>query len=364
MNGEEFEKTIHVLHERLLQLTATKGAEYTQGRDNRFDNFERQAEALGLTREQVLLVFLNKHLDSITTYVKDRALNRGRKYSEPMTGRVDDAILYLLLLRGMIQKNTAAENYAGAFRGREDLMQMGPDVALSPLTCRHNFGNFTDDPIPADVMAHTAMAEAIGELPIITEPWQSEAVFIFEDAHRRGKGGNPDLVGYSFTMPYEAFRQIGEDPIRAAFQRAWDEGMVKIDGEPMKSYVDRQRVSLDVGGVTTAPRTVEVELRSAEVIDPLAGTHGSRAVYEAEGFKFKGHHAVISSFHPAAVKECQRLGLTPGTSALSAPDQLFGFGRGDTVTFVHVNLVDSNRLWGEVLQRSMQQGFTLVEARG
>lgn len=269
MNGEEFEKTIHALHEKLLQLTATKGAEYTQGRDNRFDNFERQAEALGLTREQVLLVFLNKHLDSITTYVKDRALARGREYSEPMTGRVDDAILYLLLLRGMMAQNEAGY-FAGAFRGMEELMRPGPDVELSPLACEHNFSE-----------------------------------------------------GPNFG-----------------------------------------HVSLNVGGVTTAARTVEVELRSAEVLDPLAGTHGSRAVYEAEGFKFEGKHAVISAHHPAAVKACQSLGLPPSVSALSAPDQLFKFGRGDTVTFVDVGSPDCKRLYGEVAQRSQDQGFTLAEMTG
>lgn len=269
MNGEEFEKTIHVLHERLLRLTATKGAEYTQGRDNRFDNFERQAEALGLTREQVLLVFLNKHLDSITTYVKDRALGRERKYSEPMTGRVDDAILYLLLLRGMMQKNTAAEEGA----------------------------------------------EWRGARPSASEP-------------------------------------LGAGPLE-----------VHADGVFIP-HASPQKMSLDVGGVTTAARTVEVELRSAEVIDPLAGTHGSRAVYEAEGFKFEGKRAVISAHHPAAVKECQNLGLSPSTSALSAPDQLFKFGRGDTVTVVAVGSPDCQRILNEVRQRAMDQGFRIDEVLG
>lgn len=258
MNGEEFEKSIHALHEKLLQLTATKGAEYTQGRDNRFDNFERQAEALGLTREQVLLVFLNKHLDSITTYVKDRALNRGRVYSEPMTGRVDDAILYLLLLRGMMEKNEAAY-FGAAFAAMDERSELRWQGESS----------------------FNAVAEAIGKLPVVNPADYVNGVFI--------------------------------------------------------PHAQSQKVTLDVGGVTTAARTVEVELRPA------------------------GRQVIISVHHPAAVKLCQSMGLTPGTSALSAPDQLFGFGRGDLVIFINVGSATCASMLGELRQRAKDQGFQLAE---
>ena len=105
MKAEAFAKSIDELYERLRALTATKGEEYKRREDNQFANFERGAQALGLTREQVLMVYLSKHLDSITTYVKDRAANQEKQYAEPITGRIDDAILYLLLLRGMAVQN-------------------------------------------------------------------------------------------------------------------------------------------------------------------------------------------------------------------------------------------------------------------
>jgi len=105
MNANEFAKSIDQLYERLKALTASKGEEYKRREDNQFANFERGAQALGLTREQVLMVYLSKHMDSITTYVKDRAAGQERVYSEPITGRIDDAILYLLLLRGMAVEN-------------------------------------------------------------------------------------------------------------------------------------------------------------------------------------------------------------------------------------------------------------------
>lgn len=103
MNPTEFRKSIDRLYERLVALTRTKGQEY-KGRDaSQFANFERHAAAMGMIREQVLFVYLMKHMDSITTFIKDRAAGQHHQYAEPVTGRIDDAILYLLLLRGMVE---------------------------------------------------------------------------------------------------------------------------------------------------------------------------------------------------------------------------------------------------------------------
>lgn len=103
MKTKEFRKTIDQLHERLVKLTETKGEEYKRSEDNQFANFERGAADTGLIREQVLLIYLSKHMDSIKTWIKDLAASKNREYSEPITGRIDDAILYLLLLRGMAE---------------------------------------------------------------------------------------------------------------------------------------------------------------------------------------------------------------------------------------------------------------------
>lgn len=105
MKASRFRETIDELYKRLVSLTETKGEEYKRRDDNQFANFERGAQALGLTREQVLMVYLSKHLDSIVTYVKDRAAGQEKVYAEPISGRIDDAILYLLILRGMTVEN-------------------------------------------------------------------------------------------------------------------------------------------------------------------------------------------------------------------------------------------------------------------
>lgn len=104
MSPDRFLQTIDELHERLLTLTKTKGEEYKQREDNQFSNFDWLAKTLSLTREQVLVVYLTKHLNSINTWVSDCARGENRSYSEPVFGRIDDAILYLLLLRGMAEE--------------------------------------------------------------------------------------------------------------------------------------------------------------------------------------------------------------------------------------------------------------------
>lgn len=87
--------------EKLKQLAATKGAEYAHG-DNRLDNFVRNAKDLDLEPEVVWRVYAAKHWDAITTYVKDIIVGNNRVRSESIEGRIDDLMVYLLLLRGMV----------------------------------------------------------------------------------------------------------------------------------------------------------------------------------------------------------------------------------------------------------------------
>lgn len=88
--------------EKLQALTATKGEEYVRSDDDQLANFKRQAAELATTPEKILAVYLNKHLDSIKTYIKAKVPGQPLTLSEPIEGRIDDAILYLLLLKAMI----------------------------------------------------------------------------------------------------------------------------------------------------------------------------------------------------------------------------------------------------------------------
>ena len=97
MNSTEFRtRYLAGTMERLMDLTDTKGREYANS-DDQLANFKRLAKRLGLTPAQVCTVYLTKHLDSIDSWVR----NPEQDLSEPIDGRIDDAILYLILLKAI-----------------------------------------------------------------------------------------------------------------------------------------------------------------------------------------------------------------------------------------------------------------------
>jgi hypothetical protein len=63
-------------------------------------NFKRGAVDAGVTPEQVWVVFFNKHLDAIKYYCR-----HGKVLSESLDERIDDAILYLLLLKALYHEH-------------------------------------------------------------------------------------------------------------------------------------------------------------------------------------------------------------------------------------------------------------------
>lgn len=97
MDKDTFKTLLSNTYKSLVNLTASKGEEYSRDADQ-LANFKRQAEELNTTPEKILMVYLNKHLDSIKSFVKT-----GKVHSEPIEGRIDDAILYLILLKGIVQ---------------------------------------------------------------------------------------------------------------------------------------------------------------------------------------------------------------------------------------------------------------------
>jgi len=72
--------------------------EYARKDNNSFANFERVADYIKSTRENVLMVYLLKHIDGISSFV-----NGHKSQREDVRGRITDAIVYLCLLWGMIE---------------------------------------------------------------------------------------------------------------------------------------------------------------------------------------------------------------------------------------------------------------------
>jgi hypothetical protein len=85
------------------RLLATKGNDYkgapTGDADrDRLGNFYRAAEKHGTSPFLVLAVYLGKHLEAIDAFVRN-----GQAESEPIDGRIQDVINYLLLLGKMVR---------------------------------------------------------------------------------------------------------------------------------------------------------------------------------------------------------------------------------------------------------------------
>ena len=95
------EKTI----DQVKFLAKAKGGEYS-GDVDRLLNFRRNGVNLELPMEVVWAVYAGKHWDAISQYIKDLHQNKKRTRSEPITGRADDLIVYLLLFKAMVEERT------------------------------------------------------------------------------------------------------------------------------------------------------------------------------------------------------------------------------------------------------------------
>jgi len=98
LNHQQREKLIKDLLGKAEELRIKKGNDYS-GMVDVNSNFKRLGERLGLSPMQILWVYLVKHLDAIETFIKD-----GKVKSEPIEGRIIDAVNYLLILNSLIKE--------------------------------------------------------------------------------------------------------------------------------------------------------------------------------------------------------------------------------------------------------------------
>jgi hypothetical protein len=88
-------------------LATSKGEEYS-GDVDRLANFRRAAADYGTPIETVWGIYAGKHWDAVQTYINDLQIGRARKRSEPIVGRVDDLLVYLLLFKAMLKERGEA----------------------------------------------------------------------------------------------------------------------------------------------------------------------------------------------------------------------------------------------------------------
>lgn len=124
MTFDDMAEVMNTTFKQCQELRIAGQSEYAGGNVDAFANFRRVAEDLHLDQKQVLWVYAMKHKDGIANYLNGYISQR-----ENVAGRINDLIVYLCLLKGMIQEGNAL-----------DQMQYGASVVAArnplPLTGR------------------------------------------------------------------------------------------------------------------------------------------------------------------------------------------------------------------------------------
>lgn len=88
------------MFEECRGLRSAGQKEYARADDNSFSNFEEDARASAISREAVLAIFANKHWRGIRSFIGGH-----RSQREDVRGRINDMVVYLVLLRAMLDQD-------------------------------------------------------------------------------------------------------------------------------------------------------------------------------------------------------------------------------------------------------------------
>ena len=105
MTKEQMKEVMIKVFQECMDLRDSGHDEYAHTTDA-FANFNRLAERLGLDRKSIIMVYAEKHIDGIHAFV-----NGHKSQREDIEGRINDVIVYLCLLRGIIMEE---RHYANA----------------------------------------------------------------------------------------------------------------------------------------------------------------------------------------------------------------------------------------------------------
>lgn len=98
MTNKDFSELMQSMFEDCAKISKAKGADYTKGSLDALANFKEGSIDLGIEPEKVCWIFMNKHYQAVTNYVK----TNGQSESEPISERIKDLINYLVLMYGLI----------------------------------------------------------------------------------------------------------------------------------------------------------------------------------------------------------------------------------------------------------------------
>lgn len=81
-----------------FDIMKTKGQSYS-GKEDKLGNFKRLAVLTNSTPEKVLFIYLMKHVDAISSFIREEYTD-----SEAIKGRIMDVINYMFLLAGLLKE--------------------------------------------------------------------------------------------------------------------------------------------------------------------------------------------------------------------------------------------------------------------
>jgi hypothetical protein len=94
-----FEKTM----KEIIELRKVKAVDYSEP-DDAFMTVRRVAQDSGMKPEQVLHIFMTKHYDAVRKHLVDPGPT-----TEPIDSRINDLIVYLILIKAMLSERRPAE---------------------------------------------------------------------------------------------------------------------------------------------------------------------------------------------------------------------------------------------------------------
>lgn len=118
MTHAEFNQFEIELLDEVHKTIKEKGKKYAQNPNDRFSNFKRMAERMGVEPVQAAWFMLIKHLDSLETYTL-RTQYKFMDGMEPLRMNFVDTIAYLSLIAGMIHEEMQLQAVSEGGEGGE-----------------------------------------------------------------------------------------------------------------------------------------------------------------------------------------------------------------------------------------------------
>jgi len=117
MTKEKFLVILNSTLDKIKSLFDSKNNEYAETKDV-FANFKKAASGISFHKypDKVAWEYLTKHLQSIKDIIESRGTNANQDIDE----KIDDAIMYLILIKGMLKESQAIDEILDKLYHKED----------------------------------------------------------------------------------------------------------------------------------------------------------------------------------------------------------------------------------------------------